>query len=213
MTPTQIKEFPGQADRYVRANEQATNDAEYRRLLGVYNNDNEKFMDMDILGTPGLTKGNINFFLGLQRKEAANGDPRVDRAKKWIQGSNPGALQELGIYSRTQTNKDNFDMYTGALHEAVQAYQEVNGKSPDEKTVTKEIFPSLIKQVSRPGALWGTNESPLFSAPLPDEVKDAIAKDLGRSPTDEEARQTYIRGLFMDLYGKQKAAKAQGQVP
>lgn len=213
MTPSQVKNFPQQVNSYIRAGEQRTNDDQYRSLLGLYNNDNGKFMDTDIMSIPGLSKSNINFFLGLQRKAAANGDPRVDRAMNWIRGSSPATLQELGIFRRNSSNFDDYDKFTGSLHEAIQAYQETFGKPPDEKVVTKEIFPTLIKQITVPGRWWGTNEQEFFRSDIPPEVRKAAQADSpGKVLTDEEVRHAYVRAQFSDLYGRQKKAKEQGRV-
>ena len=128
MSPAQIREFPIVANTYRSALNKQTNQDQYDRLLGLYNNDNAKFMDTNVLQIEGLSKGNIDFFLKLQRQASANGDPRVARAMGWLKNSVPGTLNELGIIGSSKS-EDSANKFVGALHEAIQAWQEERGKA------------------------------------------------------------------------------------
>ena len=210
MTPTQIKAFPGQANAYVRAEQVQTDQKQYHDLLGEYNNDNGKFMDRDIMREPGISKQNMDFFLGLQRKAQANGDPRVSRAMQQIKGASPQILDDLQVTGKSK-DPATANQFVGALHEAIQSYQETNGKAPDEKTITKEIFPAVTRQVTQDGWIWNS-KVPFFSSSIPDKYKEEYLK-VKPDATDPEIRQTYARQMFDQFFKGQKATKDQGRVP
>ena len=206
MTPTQIKAFPGQANSYQRAEQVQTDQTKYQELLGLYNNDNGKFMDKDIMREPGISKSNMDFFLGLQRKAQANGDPRVSRAMNQIKGFNPQILDDLQV---TGKNKDpaTANQFVGALHEAIQSWQENNGKAPDEKIITKEIFPAVTRQVTQEGWLWNS-KTPFFQSSIPDKYKEEYLK-VKPEAKEPEIRQFYARQMFDQFFKSQKATKDQ----
>jgi type II secretory pathway pseudopilin PulG len=212
MTPAQIKSFPAQANTYQKSVDTQTNQDSYEKFLGLYNNDNGKFMETDFMSEPGLNKSDRDRFLKLQREENANGDPRVSKAIQTLRGAVPGTLESLGIYKRDAKSPKDYDRFTGALHEAIQSYQETNGKPPNEQQLTKEIFPNLIMQTTDPDKWFGrTNE--LFRAGVPDEVKAEAEKDAGKPLNDEEVRKTYLRLQFNKLFGASKPSKTQDRVP
>src|SRR5581483_2952696 len=209
MTPAQIKGFPAAANTYQRSVDQQTNQDAYTRLLGLYNNDNARFMETNIMTEPGLSKSDRDRFLHLQRTVAANGDPRVSKAMATLRGAVPGTLESLSIYRRDPKNPEDFDKFTGALHEAIQSWQESTGKPPNEQQLTKEIFPNLIIQVTDPDR-WFGGKSELFKAGVPDEVRALAEKDAGKPLTDEEVRKAYLRTQFNKLFGQKKD---QSKVP
>ena len=209
MTPTEIKAFPAQANSYLRAEQTQTNEKQYRDLLGMYNNDNAKFMDQDIMRMPGISKGNMDFFLKLQRTAAANGDPRVSRAMNWIKGASPQVLDDLGI-TGPRKDRDTSNQFVGALHEAIQSYQEENGKPPNEQQVTKEIFPAVTRQVTQQGWLWNS-QVPFFSAPLPEKYKEEYLK-INPQATEPEIRRDFSRQMFDQFFKGSKASKDQSKV-
>lgn len=210
MTPTEIKAFPAQANSYQRSVDTQTNQDAYQKYLGLYNNDNGKFMETDFLREPGLNKANIDFFMRLQRTATANGDPRVGKALSTLRGAVPSTLESLSIYRRDQKNPEDYDRFTGALHEAIQSWQENTGKPPSEKELTKEIFPNLIMQVTDPGRFYD-GKAELYKAGLPDGVKEAAEKDAGKALTDDEVRSAYLRTQFNTLFGS-KGKKSQDRV-
>jgi len=214
MSPAQIKAFPAQANTYQRSIDTQTNQAAYEKFLGLYNNDNGKFMETDFMLEPGLNKSDRDRFLKLQRQANANGDPRVSKAIQTLRGSVPGTLESLGIYRRDAKNPEDYDRFTGALHEAIQSYQETNGKPPNEQALSKEIFPNLIMQVTDPDK-WFGRKSELFRSGVPEEVKAAAEKDAGKPLNDEEVRKTYLRMQFNQLFGasKKSSAKTQDRAP
>lgn len=209
MSPGDIKAFPGAANTYQSSIDKQTNQDAYNKYLGLYNNDNGKFMETDFMTADGLSKGDRDRFLKLQRTAAANGDSRVSKAMNTLKGAVPGTLESLSIYRRDPKNPEDFDKFTGALHEAIQSWQETTGKAPNEAQLTKEIFPNLIMQTTDPDR-WFGGKSELFKAGVPDDARAAMEKDAGKPLNDEEARKTYLRGQFNQLFGGR--AKSQDKV-
>lgn len=217
MTPKQIKDYPGMANSYRRSQDALTNRDAYTNLLGLYNNDNAKFMDTNLMTYPGLSKSNIDFFLKLQR-QSSTGDPRVKRALDWIRGRDGSTLVNLfGSTGQTTDNREDYNRFVGTLHDAIQAHQETYGKPPTEKEVTQEIFPSVIGEVTQPGFWsiggWGTtNKVPFFKADIPDAVREAVQKDSGgKALTDDEIRHLWAQENFLKLYNEKKASKPKDQ--
>lgn len=211
MSSTQIARYPREANAYRESIDKQTNKADFQRLLGLYNNNNGAFMETNIISQPGLSKENIDYFTKLQRQATANGDPRVTKAMSTLRGAVPATLESLSIYRRDHKSPEDYDRFTGALHEAIQAWQENTGKPPNEKELTKEIFPNLVMQVTDPDR-WFGRKSELFKAGLPEGVKELAEKDAGKSLSEEEARQFYLREQFNKLFGA-KGKKDQGRVP
>ena len=209
MTPTEIKAFPAQANNYERSQQVTTDQDTYHQLLGLYNNDNGKFMDTNIFQVPGISKGNIDFFLKLQRTAAANGDPRVSHAMTLLKGSNPQLLDDLGVTGKAK-DPTTANQFVGALHDAIQSYQETNGKPPDEKTLTGEIFPTITRQVTQKGFIYNS-QVPFFALPIPDKYKADYLK-ISPSATDPEISQNYNRQMFDQFFKSQKTSKDQGRV-
>jgi hypothetical protein len=210
MTPAEIKAYPGQANTYQHSIDTQTNIQDYRKYLGMYNDNNSAFMDINFNSVPGLSQENRKTFLGMQRQAQANGDPRVWKAMRQLEGSHGQVLNDLSV---TGTGKDpqTANQFVGALHDAIQSYQESNGKPPDEKTISEQIFPAVTRQVATPGWLFGTNQTPFFRAAVPDEYAEKF-KGLKPDATDDEIHRAYSQQIFDQFFKGQKATKDQGRV-
>ncbi len=209
MSPQDIKDFPAKAVSYHSAVQKQTNDLQYRGLLGLYNEDNAKFMDTDIMKVPGISKENINFFLKLQRSSAADGDPRVSRAMGWLKGANPQILDDLQVTGKSK-DPAMANQFVGALHEAIQSYQEINGKAPTEQIVTKELFPAVTRKVTEKGFLWNS-QTPFFQSTVPAEYSKRYLT-INPQANETEIRRDYNRQMFDRFFSGQKANKDQGRV-
>lgn len=206
MTPAQIKSYPADANRYQRSIDEQTNRATFDKFLGLYNNDNGKFMDTNFMAEPGLSKSDRDRFLRMQRQAEPNGDPRVNRAMSWLKGYSPATLDNLGI---TGKNKDPevADRFVGALHDAIQSWQETNGKAPTEAQLTKEIYPNLLTRVTEPGWIWDS-KTEFFKAKLPKEVIEQAEKAKGgealTQPETEALIHDFNRAQFNNLFSSRK---------
>lgn len=205
MTPAQIKQFPAQANTYQRSIDEQTNRASFDKFLGLYNNDNAKFMETNFMSEPGLSKSDRDRFLKLQRSATPNGDPRVSRAMTWLRGYSPGTLDSLGI-TGAKKDQDTADRFTGALHDAIQSWQETTGKAPTEAQLTKEIYPNLLTRVTEPGWLWDS-KTEFFKSALPKPIVERAEKAKGEALTEEETASLthdYNRAQFNALFSNRK---------
>lgn len=211
MSPQQIKAFPGQANTYQKSIDTQTNQAAYEKFLGLYNNDNGAFMEKDFMTEPGLNKSNRDYFMRLQRTTAANGDPRVGKAMSWLKGYAPQTLDDLGITGKAK-DPDTSNRFVGALHDAIQGWQETNGKPPNETQLTKEIYPNLLTKATDPH-WYGDSKTEFFRAPIPQAIIDNAVKQKGDDLTPIEQRaleSNYNRAQFNQLFGGK--AKSQDKV-
>ena len=202
MSPQDVKSFPAQVNSYQHSMSVQTNQVQYDKLLGMYNNDNASFMNTDLYRVPGLSKSNIDFFLRLQRQAAPNGDPRVSRAMNYLKGAVPSALDDLGV-TGPRLNRDIHNQFVGALHSAIQGWQEEYNKPPSEKDIVETIYPSLMRQVAEPGWLWGTNNTEFFKSQLPQPLVEQATKAAGHDlsvPELEQVRNEYMRAQFNQFY-------------
>jgi hypothetical protein len=211
LSPTQRRGLQTSINTYQASIDKATNKASYRQYLGMYNDDNGKFMDTNFMGIEGLSKSDRNYFMGLQRTARAEGDPRVARAMKQLSGFAPGTLDELNVTGPTK-DRDTANQFIGTLHDAIQSYQESNGKPPDEKAITTEIFPLVTRQMNQTH-WWRTDtKAPFFSVPVPDTYKKEYLKSVPTAK-DEEIHRDYNRQMFDHFFaGQPSRGKNQGRV-
>lgn len=202
--------IPNQINRYNAARDKISNQDNYMKLWGMSNNDVEGFLNTDIT-KEGLSQEDMRKLMEKQRKlkEVPNADPRVGRAIGQIRGAFGSQLEALKIYKREAGNKDEYDKFTGAVQTAIDVWTETNGKPPTYKDVTETIGPQVIKTVSEPGMLWGTNQIPFFKQSVPTPFADKIKADVvskgGIEPTPEQIQRAYMRIEFIKLYGKKEA--------
>ena len=212
MTPGEIKAYPAEANSYRRSIDTQTNQVAHDKLLGLYTNDNAAFMEKNFMTEPGLNQSNRDYFLKLQRQENANGDPRVSRAMSTLKGYSPATLDDLGVTGKNR-DPDVANHFVGALHDAIQSWQETNGKPPNETQLTKEIYPQLLMKVTDPNA-WFGGKTELFRAGLPSDLMDKATAQKGSALTTDETeslRHDYNRLQFDKLFGAR--AKSQERVP
>ena len=202
--------IPGQINRYNAAKNQETNQENYQKLWGLANNDVEAFLNTD-LTKEQLSQADMRKLQAQQQKirEVPMQDPRVNRAIGQIRGAMGSQLEALHIYKRDAGNKDEYDRFTGAVQTAIDVWTTENGKAPMPKDVIETIGPQVIKQISEPGRLFGTNEVPFFNQAVPrtfsDKIKADVVKQGGREPDENEIRKAYMRTQFIKLYGKKEA--------
>lgn len=201
--------IPGMINRYNAARNKVSNEDNYFKLKGMAANDVEGFLNTD-LTSQGLGKADIDKLMTMQQKLKAqpNADPRVNRAVAQVRGAMGTQLEALGIFKRTEANKDDYDKYTGALQQALDVFQETNKRPPNYKELTEDIAPSVLKTVQEPGWLYGTNDVPRFKQAPPSDFAEKLITDVkskgGLEPTPEQIQRAYARTQFMQLYRKKK---------
>lgn len=202
--------IPGQINRYNDAKNKVTNQDNYQRLYGMSNNDVEQFLNTDVTKEQ-LSQQDMRKLQEQQRKlkEMPNADPRVNRAVGQIRTAMGTQLEALGIYKRTDGNKDDYDKFTGAVQGALDVWQETHGKPATYKDITDTIGPQVIRQTTEPGRFWGTNKVPYFKQSVPEAFTKA-SKDFATSqgqvePTEEQIQKDFTRTQFMRLYEKKSS--------
>lgn len=209
LPPKKQNAIPDQINRYNAAVNKVTNQDNYQRLYGLSNNNVEEFLNTDITAEQ-LSQQDMRKLQEVQRKlkDQPNADPRVNRAMTQVRGAMGSQLEALGVYRRTDGNKEDYDRLTGAVQGALDVWQETHGKPATYKDVTETIAPQIIRQITEPGWLWGTNKVPFFKQTVPDEFvkarKDLATQNEQVEPTPEQIQKDFIRMKFMGLYGKKK---------
>lgn len=202
--------IPGEINRFNASANKISNQENYNRLWGMSNNDVEAFLNTDVT-KEGLSQEDMRKMMEKQRKlkEYPSQDPRVGRAIGQIRGAMGSQLEALKIYKREAGNKDEYDKFTGAVQAALDVWTEEKKSPPTYKDVVETIGPQVIKQVSEPGMLWGTNETRFFKQAVPSAFADKVKADVvakgGTEPTPEQIHRAYIRIEFIKLYGKKEA--------
>ena len=102
------------------------------------------------------------------------------------------------------------NQFVGALHEAIQSYQEINGKAPTEQIVTKELFPAVTRQVTEKGFFYNS-KVPFFQGSVPSEYTERYLK-INPAANPTEIRRDYSRQMFDKFFSGQKAVKDQTRV-
>jgi hypothetical protein len=179
----------------------------------MFNNQNEKFMTLDLMSYPGMDKGNYSYFRARQR-EGKGGDVRVQAVMKQMQGLIGQELESLNVYDMASAIKqtgspDAYDRLTAAVSAATQAYLEANHKMPDNKAIKEQIWPAVkadVKEFSlfRPFSGFSVN-TPFFKAAIPDEAREAMEKDdaaINRKPRNEfEMQRDYNLYMMLKHFG------------
>lgn len=199
--PAAARRYMGVLARNAKGDHNWTNDTlkQYQGFKGEAQNDPVGFLDADVIGSdlPNSAKREL---INLQQriKGQAQGDPRVQRAM----GILAPDLQAAGIERKY---KDEYNEFTGALADQLQQFTEDN-KRPPKVDEVKTIGARLLQQQSSKGWLWGTNQTPTFQVPVPNEEAEKIKADpswakLGITPTDQQVQRIYTRKIYQDLYG------------
>jgi len=199
--------LPGRINRYNESRNKAANEEAYTTLRGMANNDVEQFLNQDFTDEKWkLNQSQIRNLNDIRARIAkqASSDPRVNKAQGLIRGSYAAQLEALGIYRRTETNKDDYDHYTGALQAALDDYLEANKKPADDKTILNEIAPKVLQQRTEP-AWFGltTRQTPFFKQDVPEGFAAAARASAARNgeavPTDAQIYQSYLRFQWKKL--------------
>lgn len=212
-------DIPNRINRYNAARDKVTQEDTYFQLKGMASSDAKAFMELDVTKFP-LAKSDMDKLMNLQQKLAKNpqDDPRVMTALRTLRGSMGTELEALGIYNRTQKNKDDYDKYVGMVQQALEVWQNVKGKPPTYEELTKQIGPQVIEQHTEPTFIgrffgtqlpFGTSKQPAFNTPVPQEWSDNLkAKIIGEGgvePADEQIFKAWQRQQFIKLYGKKQS--------
>lgn len=192
-----------QIQKYNSARDAEVMDDNWVRLRGLASNDVEGFLNTNIMAEK-LSPDKRDRLLTLRDQLIKNqsADPRVSKAVGILRGSMGSQLEALGIYKRTDSNKEDFDHFTGTLQSAIDAWQETHGKPPTAKDLTETIGPQVIKERAEPGLFFGTNQVPFFKQTVPNEFIAKARKEAGNPNLPEEQIYKLWTALqYRKLYG------------
>lgn len=172
---------------------------QYQTIKGQAQVDPASFLDYDVVGTdlPNSAKRELINLQG-RLKGKAEGDPRVQRALNILKPD----MQAAGIDPK---DKDGYYQFTGALSDQLATFSDEN-KRPPKIDEVKLIGSRLMQSQKVPGMLWGTNDTPTYTVPVPKDEAEKIKADpawakLAITPTDQQIQRIYTRKLYNDLYG------------
>lgn len=208
--------LPGRINRYNESRDKAANEQAYTTLRGLASNDVEQFLNTDYTDEKfKLSQNQIRSLNDIRAKliKQTGSDPRVNKATSLIRGSYAAQLEALGIYRRTEQNKDDYDHYTGALQAALEDYQETNKKPADDKTILNDIAPKVLQQRTEVGWLWNSKKA-FFQQTVPEDFATAARASANRNgepePTDQQIYQSFLRFQWKTL---NKSAPKSGSAP
>lgn len=215
LDPKEQNAIPGILNRFIKARDYADNQRSMTTLKGLSQNDVLQFLDTDPTDPKWkLSQSQVRTVMGWSNelRKNQNQDPQVNRAMSWLRGSIGSQLQALSIYHRNAKDPNDYDNFTGALSEALGAWQTSHGKPAESKDVTETIAPQLLKTHQTQGMFWGAfgagTSDPLFKDVLSSDHYKKFADEHAKSrtdsgqpaPTEAETQRLYYRGLAKTLY-------------
>jgi peptidoglycan L-alanyl-D-glutamate endopeptidase CwlK len=187
---------------------------EYVNLVGLAETDPLKFVNTD-LGEYRLTDEDRKKLLLLQQKKLKNAEQSPRTA--WALQQLMPMLSAAGIKnSGSETKKKQFQMFNGALHVAIEEWQDIHGKAPTAKEIINEIGPRLLHEVSVPGTIFGDiwpSKVRTFNLPVPKEFKKKLeeaAAAEGMPINDTLIQRAYLRQLYREMWGGKKEGQGDG---
>lgn len=217
LPPHKQIEIPAKINRYNKAINQKTEQEIATRLTGMATGSDDsvaEFLNLDITQQK-LSQHDMQRFIKLQndKRKNATADPRVTKAIGWMRNALGSQMEALGIFRRTDSNKEDYDHFTGALQSAIEIYQETNKKVPSYNEIVNEIGPQVIRQTRVPGWLWKTNPSdPFFKQIVPKSFSDPLKADIfdrtGEELSEAQIYKAWIRSQYIKLHGKKEDKKS-----
>lgn len=210
--------IPAKINAYNAAANKVANDDTFNQLKGLSYNDVEAFLNTDIY-SQRLSQTQMNDLAKVQQqiKKQQGSDPRVMRAQEWMRGAFGKELESLGIFRRTERNKDAYDNYTGMTQQALDLYQEEHKKPMSYKEFIDNVAPQLLRSKTIvPGFFnlstvglgdYGShNEVPLVKGTVPEAFGNQLKSDViaagGVEPSPEQIYRAWTRTEMMKLFKK-----------
>lgn len=212
MRPDKRLALERQINSYNAALRRQGNDDEFNRLSGMAESPEgrEELLNTHDLGKYGLSQPQMNKIMNLQKglRKDIEGDPRVNRAIGQFRAAKGSDLEALGIFRRTDQNKDDYDKFSGAMRQAIDTWVDVYKKPPTEKDIVDTIGPQIIRQQvqSKWFGLTTGKSDPEFKQPVPKDIAEKIKKapewlELPQTEqTEDRLKQVYNRLVFKNLF-------------
>lgn len=191
-SPLKKKPLNFQINTYNSNRDQEEQDNNFTRLRGLSGNDPEQFLNTDIQDMK-LSRGQRGQVLAMRDKviKQEGGDLRVQHAMMDIRGARANELQALQIYKRDANAPEDYDKFSGALQGALDDYLATNKKPADYDTIVNKIAPKLLRSVTEPGRLWGTNQTPAFKPSTSTPAYEKFSGSYKSSFPEANDEQTY----------------------
>lgn len=206
---------PGYIHRYLDSKFKEVNDEEYYKQRSVAMHDRETFMNTDFTKLQ-INQRQVDALNQLRKSliQHPGDDPHVRNALLWMQQAHGAELQALNIDRRNQNNKDEYDQYTGAMLQAIDAWQGANqGRVPGFKDITQEIGPAVIQKYTQPTWFGLSSEQvPEYKMEVPKDFIQA-ARDKFPERTDEAIRRDWNAFQFQKLFGTAVQRGTKGDQP
>lgn len=217
----------GALTRYIMSRDKQQNDESMTRLKGMSTNDVEGFLNLDPTDSQyKLSQPQIRQVMDWQaklKKQTAQ-DPRVDRAMGWMRGAYGAQMEAMGVFRRTQQNKEDYDHLTGAVQSALDIWVEDKKKPPTNKEFLEQIAPNILKTTKEPGmfgiygyGIFGTDRrvykhdtgSAEYERFVETQKADIAAKG-GSEPSDQELYKAYTRTQLLKLFPPKRKSEGGG---
>lgn len=212
MRPDKRLRLSGQITSYNASLRRQGNEDEFNRLSGMAESPEgrEELLNTHDLGRFGLSQPQMNKIMNLQKglRKDIEGDPRVNRAIGQFRAAKGSDLEALGIFRRTDQNKDDYDKFSGAMRQAIDTWVDVYKKAPTEKDIVDTIGPQITRQQvqSKWFGLTTGKSDPDFKQPVPKDMAEKIKKasewlELPQTEqTEDRLKQVYNRLVFKNLF-------------
>lgn len=197
---------PKMIHNYINSRFEEVNEENYYKLKSMAQRNRAAFLDIQDFADRNevgpLNVKQVDSLNEYRKKLIRNpdDDPHLRNAMNWMRGEHGAELQALGIYGRDKNNPDDYDKYSGAMLQAIDAWKTENKRAPGFKDIVNEIGPQVIKQQTVPGRFWGTNQTPTFKMEPPVDFIDKVRKKFpGRS--EDDLRKDYTGYVFQKMFG------------
>lgn len=200
-----MKQFERNAgDGYAKTPE---NQMMFQRYLGIglspqsSPSDLKDFLSQDF-GSKAMPQPEVARLIKLQGEVFKNSakNPALNSALSMLANTDPAVRQILS----QDKNSDDRNQFTGALHEAIEQYMELNKKPPNDKDL-QVIGAQLMRGMHSQHFWFQSSTSPLYNVPVPDKDKDQITEALtsaGQPVTDAAIRKVFIANRFNEFFTK-----------
>lgn len=205
-------DLPGRINRAVESRMKQTNQANFLRINGLKSSDPEAFLNLDMTNQQLSHSDMVKMINEQQRmKGVATADPRVQRALGSLRGAYGAQLEALGVYRRTEDNKEMYDKFVGALQIALDDWVQTYQKPPTYRDIIDTIGPQIMQQRLEPSSFFGKvwpDKRPFYDQTVPTEFAEKVTADvLARGlpePTPEQIYRAWTQKEFLRLYGAKK---------
>lgn len=207
LPPAKQNAIPGQINSYNAAVNKTANLEHMKTLMGLAENDKEAFLNINPY-SQNLNQAQMNQVRSMQEKlkKQAEADPRVQRALGWMRGAMGAQMEALGVFKRTDSNKDDYDHLTGTVQSALDVWMENHQKPPTYKEFVDQIAPQVLRERAEPGMIWGTNKKPFFTQTVPEkwstDRKAFYVQNGLPEPNEQQIYKDFVKAQLVEHYNK-----------